>query len=75
MILRFPDGQVEWRFPADALAVGDQLRRGDQVWVVESVEDEGEGDPQVVAVTLRPVLTPVTGMPASIDTTSNGSRS
>jgi hypothetical protein len=49
-VLRFPDGENEWRLPASPLSVGDRVGRRLREWVVVSVDEK---DPDLTVVILR----------------------
>ena len=58
-VLRFPDGQDEWRLPANQLSVGDTVGRRLREWVVVSVDDEKGTDVTVVTLRAAPSEGPV----------------
>lgn len=51
LLLRYSEGQTEWRLPPVPPDVGDTVERGGQQWTVASVEPDG--DDVTVAVLRR----------------------
>jgi hypothetical protein len=42
LLLRYSDGQSEWRMPAEVPEIGTTVTRAGQQWIVAAVEDDGE---------------------------------
>lgn len=60
LLLRYSDGQSEWRTPADVPAIGAIVLRAGQEWIVSEIENDGEASP--VAVLRRAPKTPRTSV-------------
>ena len=48
LLLRFSDGESEWRQPAEAPEIGSRMTRRQQDWIVTSIEADGHDVATVV---------------------------